>query len=107
MKQRNEEYHVVVIEDVSSAKIVASGSILIEQKFIRKCGTVGHIEDIVVHDSQRGKNYGKKIIDQLTHIGKQRGCYKIILCCDEKNRGFYEKCGYAMKEVEMVKYFDR
>jgi glucosamine-phosphate N-acetyltransferase len=45
------------------------------------------------------------IIDQLTHIGKLAGCYKIILCCDEKNVGFYQKCGYAKKEVEMALYF--
>ena len=105
LQRRADEYHVIVIEEMASGRIVASGTILAECKFIRECGMVGHIEDIVVHDGQRGKNFGKKIIDQLTHIGKQRGCYKIILCCDEKNTGFYEKCGYVKKEVEMVHYF--
>jgi glucosamine-phosphate N-acetyltransferase len=123
MKSRPGEYFVIVIEELApTRRIVASGSILVEQKFIRKCGKVGHIEDIVVHESQRGKNFGRKyyihipficnlklhrIIDQLTHLGKQAGCYKIILCCEERNIGFYEKCGYAKKEVEMVLYFNK
>ena len=48
-----------------------------------------------------------RIIEQLTAIGQKAGCYKIILCCDEKNVGFYERCGYEKKEVEMVLYFDK
>ncbi len=60
MKKRNDQYFVIVIEELSSSKIVASGTVLVEKKFIRGCGSVGHIEDIVVHDSQRGKSYGKR-----------------------------------------------
>ncbi|KAJ2573672.1 Glucosamine-phosphate N-acetyltransferase-like protein, partial [Coemansia sp. RSA 1836] len=46
--QRAGCYFVIVIEDLDSAKIVASGTLVVEQKFIRMCGRVGHIEDIVV-----------------------------------------------------------
>lgn len=129
MQSRAGDYFTIVIEDAQGVP-VASGTILVERKFIRGCGLVGHIEDIVVDAGQRGKNLGRKIIDQLTHIGKLAGmkmerersvafvivkddahlpaltgCYKVILCCDEKNVGFYEKCGYAKKEVEMALYF--
>jgi glucosamine-phosphate N-acetyltransferase len=105
MKQRTDEYYIVVVEQVSINKIVASGCVLVESKFIRNCGKVGHIEDIVVDNSQRGKNLGKRIIEQLTHVAQSAGCYKVILCCEDKNIGFYEKCGYEKKEVEMVHYF--
>ena len=67
---------------------------------------VGHIEDIVSHKDYRGQNLGLIIIDTLKHIGKGQGCYKIILDCSEKNVGFYEKCGFTKKEVEMVLYID-
>ncbi|KAI3644825.1 hypothetical protein MP228_010989 [Amoeboaphelidium protococcarum] len=105
MAQRNNEYHVVVIEELSTKSIVASGSCMVEQKFIRECGKVAHIEDVVVSDTMRGKNFGRRLIDQLTAIGKAAGCYKAILCCDEKNEGFYAKCGYKKKEIEMVVYY--
>ncbi|KAJ2740113.1 Glucosamine-phosphate N-acetyltransferase-like protein, partial [Coemansia sp. BCRC 34301] len=44
--QRAGCYFVIVIEDLELAKIVASGTLVVEQKFIRLCGRVGHIEDI-------------------------------------------------------------
>ena len=48
---------------------------------------------------------GKRIIEMLTEIGKQRGCYKVILDCSEKNAAFYEKCGYHETAVQMAVYF--
>lgn len=105
MKSMSGKYFTIVIEELSTSRIVASGTVLVEIKFIRGCGKVGHVEDIVVHESQRGKSFGKKLINQLTHISNSMGCYKVILCCSDKNVGFYEKCGYQRKEAEMAKYF--
>nr|CAG8603232.1 6802_t:CDS:2 [Entrophospora candida] len=51
-------YYIIVIEN-EEEKIVGVGTLLVELKFLRSCGKVGHIEDIVVHDSQRGKSLGK------------------------------------------------
>ncbi len=69
MQKHAEMYFVCVIEEEATRRIVASGTLVVEQKFIRQCGKVqplfdclrkvGHIEDIVVHDSQRGKNFGR------------------------------------------------
>ena len=50
---------VVVIEDVVKKHIVAAGTLLIELKFLRGGGLVGHIEDIVTDKNYRGKNLGK------------------------------------------------
>lgn len=98
--------HVIcVIEDGNTGKIVATGSVFIEKKFIRNCGKVGHIEDIVVDASTRGMNFGKKIVEFLTQHANSIGCYKVILDCSAENRVFYEKCGYKQKEIQMVKYF--
>ena len=65
---------------------------------------MGHIEDIVTHTDYRGLNLGKLVIETLKYIGKQVGCYKIILDCSEKNIPFYKKCGFSQKEFEMVLY---
>ncbi|XP_059646690.1 glucosamine 6-phosphate N-acetyltransferase-like [Cornus florida] len=98
--------HVIcVIEDDSSRKIIATGSVFIEKKFIRNCGKVGHIEDVVVDSSARGKQLGKKIVGFLMDHACSMGCYKVILDCSVENRAFYEKCGFKEKEVKMVKYF--
>jgi glucosamine-phosphate N-acetyltransferase len=47
------------------------------------------------------------MIDQLKEMGRSLGVYKIILDCNEKNMGFYERCGFARKELQMAWYIDK
>lgn len=100
-----DDHIISVIEDESSGKIIATGSIFIEKKFLRNCGKVGHIEDVVVDSNTRGLKLGKKIIAFLTEHAHLMGCYKAILDCSLENKAFYEKCGFKQKEIQMVKYF--
>ncbi|XP_050228557.1 glucosamine 6-phosphate N-acetyltransferase [Mercurialis annua] len=101
-----DDHLICVIEDDQSGKIIATGCMFIEKKFIRNCGKVGHIEDIVVDSEARGKQLGKKIIEFLTDHAHSMGCYKVILDCSIENKAFYEKCGYKQKEIQMAKYFN-
>ena len=100
-----DDHLIGVIEDDQSGKIVATGSVFIEKKFIRNCGKVGHIEDVVVDSNARGMQLGKKIVGFLADHARSVGCYKVILDCSVENRTFYEKCGFKQKEIQMVKYF--
>jgi len=104
MKAANDMYYVVVIEDVAKSKIIGTATLFVEKKFLHDAGKCGHIEDVVVDTTYRGKNLGKRVITQLEHLGKSLGCYKIILDCSEKNVTFYEKCGFKKKEVQMALY---
>ena len=103
--QRNPDVLIQVAEDVESNQIVATGTVLIEPKFIHSCGKVGHIEDVVVDQSCRGTGLGKRLVEELVRWAESQGCYKVILDCAEDNAGFYTKCGLGRKEVQMVKYF--
>ncbi|KAF9286244.1 Glucosamine-phosphate N-acetyltransferase-like protein [Mortierella alpina] len=107
MKRCDGVYHVVVIEDLVQSRIVATGTLVVEQKFLRGCAKAGHIEDIVVHDSQRGKKFGIRLIDQLKHIGTEVGCYKLLLTCSEGNEPFYEKSGFQRKDLHMAQYLNK
>jgi len=97
-------YCIVCILNKSDDKLLASGTLLLEHKFIRACGSVGHIEDIVVDPLARGKNLGRLIINALTRTSEKLGAYKTILDCNKDNIPFYEKCGFQHKEYEMVRY---
>lgn len=101
---RPDIYYIRVITD-ESGRVVAAGTLLVERKFIRGCGSVGHIEDIVVDKSQRGKSLGKAIVVHLAGIAQDLRCYKVILDCDKENVVFYEKCGFKDKGSFMAKYF--
>lgn len=88
---RSDVYKIIVIYDKSKKQIVGSGTLVIEQKFIRQQGKAGHIEDIVVSEQYRGKKLGKRLIELLKQIALANECYKVILDCSQHNVGFYEK----------------
>uniref|UniRef100_A0A6T8N8Z3 Glucosamine 6-phosphate N-acetyltransferase n=1 Tax=Hemiselmis andersenii TaxID=464988 RepID=A0A6T8N8Z3_HEMAN len=98
-------YFTVVAEDVSTGKIVACATLLAEHKFIRGCGAVGHVEDVVVDKVARGKSLGLKVIEHLKDVARAIGCYKLILDCSQDNVKFYERCGLKVKELQMAVYF--
>ncbi|KAI8997077.1 acyl-CoA N-acyltransferase [Pilobolus umbonatus] len=104
MKKHNDTYYAVTIIDEKLNRVAATGTILIEHKFVHKNGIVGHIEDIAVDSNQQGKKLGLRIIEALKFIGQQKGCYKVILDCSPKNVAFYEKCGFKAKEQQMAWY---
>lgn len=102
-------YHVVVVEDLSpqvpaSERILATATLLLEVKFLRGGSVAGHIEDVSVRSSAQGRGLGKLLIDTLTTLAREKGCYKVILDCDDKNVAFYEKCSYTRAGVEMKRY---
>lgn len=100
-----DHHQIHVLEDKASGLIVGTGTLFIEDKFLRNYGKVGHIEDIVVHSDYRGYGLGKIMIEHLTKQAKIGGCYKCILDCSDDNVGFYEKCGYVKKGAQMGAYF--
>ncbi|EFC50326.1 acetyltransferase [Naegleria gruberi] len=100
-KMDNDVYRIVVIEDPTSKKIVAAATVFVELKFVHNCGKVGHIEDVVVDSSVRGQYLGVKVIEACKQFAKEKGCYKTILDCSERNVSFYERCGFKKKELQM------
>ena len=87
-------------------KIIATGSIFIEHKFIHKLSCIGHIEDVVVDMNYRNKGLGKLLVNYLVKYAKLYNCYKVILDCSEENKKLYENCGFEHKGVQMSIYFD-
>lgn len=98
----NKNHKIIVIE--YNNKIIASGTILIENKVIHGINRVAHIEDIVICNTSRGLGLGKQLIHFLINIAKEEDCYKVILNCKKEYAGFYEKCGLVNHAIQMVKY---
>jgi len=85
-------------------RVIATGSIFIENKFIHKLGKVGHIEDVVVREGLRNFGYGSRMIQHLINYAKEKGCYKVILDCSFDNLEFYKKMGFEHKDAHMALY---
>ena len=96
---------VVVAEDTATRRVVLTGTLLVERKFLHAGGLVGHIEDIVVSKECRGKHLGQELIAALLGLAKAAGCYKVILDCKDRVLPFYEKCGLRYKDNCMAVYF--
>ncbi|KAK1437595.1 hypothetical protein QVD17_03389 [Tagetes erecta] len=56
LQSYGDDHIMCVIEDVHLSKNAATGSVFMEKKFIRNCGKIGHIEDVVCFCNWRKGN---------------------------------------------------
>lgn len=85
-------------------KIIATGTIIYEYKFIFNLTKLAHIEDVCVDVNYRNRGIGKKLINFLIDKAKDAKCYKISLNCNETNEEFYKKCGLETRGLQMCKF---
>ena len=81
--------------------LLGTATLLIENKFIHNMGKVGHIEDVVISNELRGHGIGKILINFLINRGKELGCYKLVLNCENTIENFYIKCGFETSGIHM------
>lgn len=90
MQSLDDTYYLIAVEDSTTGRVVACGSLIKERKvnggddgddwqFIHSAAAYGHIEDIAVHSSMQGKRIGIAVINGLVEIGRRLGLYKIVL----------------------------
>ena len=98
MKSCLNSYYILIIEDLSTNKIVGSTTLVNEQKFIRHASSRGRIEDVVVDDKYRGKKLGKLLLDFAVALSKVVGCYKVSLECKDQLKNFYQQFGFKLED---------
>lgn len=81
--------------------VVGVASIIVINKLLRGGNRVGQIEDVAVSRFAGSRGIGRMLIEKLVEIGVEKGCYKVVLNCSEDVVGFYEKCGFYVKELQM------
>jgi glucosamine-phosphate N-acetyltransferase len=86
-------------------KLISSGTIIYENKFIHNVSKIAHLEDIIVSKEYRGFGYGEKLISYLIEESKKNKCYKVILDCDESLEKFYKKNNFKKNNIGMSIYF--
>lgn len=91
---------IIVIEE--DGELVATATLLYETKFIHNISMVGHIEDVCIKKSHRGKGLGKQMIDYVAQLAKKKNCYKVTLDCDDSNVEFYQKCHFEKVGNQLV-----
>ncbi|TNJ27236.1 Glucose 6-phosphate N-acetyltransferase [Giardia muris] len=97
--------HVVAVIENPAGRLIGTATLLVEPKLLHGGSFVGHIEDVVVDQQYRGIGLGKLLVTHLVLKAHHAGCYKVILDCEDKNVGFYEKCGLEPHGNCMAVYF--
>ena len=78
---------------IGDGRVICFGVLIIEQKI--RGGRLGHIEDIVVDEKYRQQGLGSKLINFLTELAWDSGCYKVSLSCRPHNKNFYLQNGFT------------
>ena len=86
-------------------KLIATGTIIYETKFIFNICRLAHIEDVCVKKEYRGQGLGKYMLSKLVSIAKEKKCYKVTLDCADTNVTFYEKCNFEKRGNQMTVFF--
>ncbi|XP_065888582.1 glucosamine 6-phosphate N-acetyltransferase-like [Dysidea avara] len=87
-------HYVFVVEDMDKDLIVGNATLAVEYKMTHSTCLRGRIEDVVVHNDYRGKHLGVLLVETLTILGKELGCYKISLDCTPDMIPYYKKFGF-------------
>lgn len=82
------------------------GMALVYKRYSTWKGEALHLEDLIVSQSQRGKNLGTKLLDKVVEHGKYLGVKRIsweVLDWNEPAIAFYEKKGATvMRDWDVV-----
>lgn len=97
LQESNIHYIVAELDN----RVIGVASLITINKLIRSGNRMALIEDVAVDNSARGMGVGKLMIEHLKQLAVEKSCYKTILNCSRENVGFYEKCGFYEKEVQM------
>ncbi|MFH0969598.1 MAG: GNAT family N-acetyltransferase [Patescibacteria group bacterium] len=95
---KDEGADCLVLEE--NGKIIGFGSLIIHQ--IPCEGFVARIEDVIIDQNQRGKGYGRKMMEELIKIAKKKKIKKINLTSNPKRveaRSLYESLGFELYDT--------
>ena len=98
MKRHSGIFHVMVLEDTLTKKVVGATTLVVEPKFIHECGQVGRVEDVVVCSEYRGRQLGKFLVAVSVLLAAKLDCYKVTLNCKDNMIKFYNGMGFKCED---------
>ena len=95
-----EKNHHIFVNEVDG-KIVSSCVCVIVPNLTRNVRPYAWIENVVTHESYRGRGYASQCLEYAKTVAEQSGCYKIMLMTGSKRAEtlhFYEQAGYNSRD---------
>ena len=98
------DYHQIIVLELEN-KLIATGTLLIEEKLTYGGCKMGHIENILVDETYRGKGYGELLVKELLDKAKIMKCYRVDLNCNIELENFYKKNNFNASSISMSIFF--
>ncbi len=98
IKEKEDVFVYVAVDD---SKVVGTGSLILDRKFINNCGLVGRIEDLSTRKGYENEGVSKSIMSELINLAHSKGCYKITANCSKNLKFFFEDLGFTENGSEM------
>lgn len=103
-RSRSDVYTILVItDDVGS--ICSTGTLVLERKLTIDLPIIGHIRDIVVADTARGKNLSYRMLGQLERLAYSAGAAQTVASTQVANVPFFQQRGFKQTGVELTRSF--
>jgi len=98
IKEKEDVFVYVAVDD---SKVVGTGSLILDRKFINNCGLAGRIEDLSTRKGYENEGVAKSIMSELINLAHSKGCYKITADCSKNLKFFFEDLGFSENGSEM------
>lgn len=60
--------------------------------------SVGKVQRVAVVTDRRGEDWGRRLMDRVESLARERGYTRLTLDVQTQARGFYERLGYAVTD---------
>lgn len=86
----------IIVMEVDS-KLVATVTVIYEEKLIFDISTTVHVEDVCVLPDERKNGYGSMILQKVIERARRRGCRKLTLSAADDVSPFYTVNGFEQR----------
>jgi len=91
----DKKHYIMVVEKDNN--IIGSGTLFIEEKLTYGGCRLGHIENILINETERGKHIGINLVNKLIEISNFNKCYRIDLICSDDLINYYKKINFSTR----------
>lgn len=94
---QDENMYLLVAEE--NGKVVSSVQMVIVESLTHNVRPFAVVENVVTHIDYRNKGYASALLERVSQIAKERGCYKISLetgSNKESTLNFYRSNGFEI-----------
>lgn len=99
----NDKNNITLVYGIKDGEILGMASMCV---YTVISGKKAWIEDVVVHENERGKGLGRKLMQKLLEVAKKKGVTELLLFSAEHRvaaKQLYEDLGFKMSASKLYK----